>query len=45
MTSTMKSEPLLSVVKTSASGGGIVSAVIVMTGVAPRGAAACWAGD
>src|SRR5712691_11129486 len=45
MTSTMKSEPLLSVVKVSTSGGAVPSAVIVMTGVAPRGAAACCAGD
>src|SRR5438093_11006863 len=45
MTSTMKSEPLLSVVKTSTSAGGVASAVIVLTGVAPPRAAACGAGD
>jgi hypothetical protein len=45
MTSTMKSEPLLSVVKASTSGGGVASDVIVMTGVAPRGAAVSGAGD
>jgi hypothetical protein len=47
MTSTMKSDPLLSVVRASTSAGAVPSAVIVMTGGAAGreggGTVGCWA--